>query len=373
MSFKHINQVRDHSKTEGAARLLLWAIASRTDENGRAFPSRRCLARDTAMHERSIVRALKGIPSSELEVIKGGSQKGGKRQATHYCILLTGNPSTGANPAPVVKETTSEKDDTTGDHRPPVRKETTGDKSGKTTGDKYGTTGDKSGKRPVTDGHPNRQLTDKRTEKANRNGNSPSPALVEPKKKAFVPSNKLKAKTEMPWKLSDDELEELQERYGCLGDVRQFLREATQKCRQKYPDGGPMRADWFREYLGKLKSDLPPPGFTEGQRLKQEEMAATRDRAVLDAIVEPLAAGMKATEPKKPTPPVHAPKEIPKPPKPKPEPELEPFADFVATQEKHFPKLNVQKLLAEHIAEFGECSDKKSRKVFVNRLLTANR
>jgi len=99
MSFEHINYVRDHSKTTGAARLLLLAIATRTDTDGVAYPGYECLARDTAMSIRSIRRLLErdpaelkggapAIPADELEIIPGGSQKGGKRRPTQYRILI---------------------------------------------------------------------------------------------------------------------------------------------------------------------------------------------------------------------------------------------------------------------------------------------
>ena len=99
MSFEHINYVRDHSKTTGAARLLLLAIATRTDKEGVAYPGYECLARDTAMSIRSIRRLLErdpaelkggapAIPADELEIIPGGSQKGGKRRPTQYRILI---------------------------------------------------------------------------------------------------------------------------------------------------------------------------------------------------------------------------------------------------------------------------------------------
>jgi hypothetical protein len=43
VSYRHINYVRDHSKTKGRAKFLLLVIATRTDDEGCAFPSYKIL------------------------------------------------------------------------------------------------------------------------------------------------------------------------------------------------------------------------------------------------------------------------------------------------------------------------------------------
>ena len=68
MSFKHIAHVRDHSKTKGPTRLLLLTIATRTDDDGFAYPSLSCLAKDTGMTIRSVRRALAQIPADEIAI-----------------------------------------------------------------------------------------------------------------------------------------------------------------------------------------------------------------------------------------------------------------------------------------------------------------
>jgi hypothetical protein len=100
VSYEHINYVRDHSKTRGAARLLLLTIATRTDPNGEAFPSYKCLEADTGMGQRSIRRLLETLPPSELEIIPGGSIKGGKRTATTYRIIVPESVNNAADRAP---------------------------------------------------------------------------------------------------------------------------------------------------------------------------------------------------------------------------------------------------------------------------------
>ena len=89
MSYKHVNHVRDWSKTKGAARLILWAIASRTDENGYAYPGYTCLSRDTKLPIRTVVRAMKEIPPDELVIVRAGSsEKGKKRQSAIYRVEI---------------------------------------------------------------------------------------------------------------------------------------------------------------------------------------------------------------------------------------------------------------------------------------------
>jgi len=92
MSYRHVNYVRDNSKTMGMARLLLLTIATRTDDEGYAYPSYGRLAKDTGMKIRSIRRLIeREIPKDEMEVIQGGSRKGQKRLATLYRVIIKGD------------------------------------------------------------------------------------------------------------------------------------------------------------------------------------------------------------------------------------------------------------------------------------------
>jgi hypothetical protein len=101
VSYIHVNYVRDHSKTRGAARLLLVMIASRTREDGIAYASYAHLNKDTGMPVRSIRKALAKIPSDELQTIsKGGPQKDGTRAATMYRIIIPEKLSEATDCAP---------------------------------------------------------------------------------------------------------------------------------------------------------------------------------------------------------------------------------------------------------------------------------
>src|SRR5260221_5073321 len=89
MSYEHINFVRDHSKAKGPARFVLWAIASRIGEDLCCYPSYQCLARDTKLSVRTVVRAIKQIPSDELEIVeRGGSPKEEQRRSTKYRLII---------------------------------------------------------------------------------------------------------------------------------------------------------------------------------------------------------------------------------------------------------------------------------------------
>ena len=255
MAYQHVNWVRDHSQTTGAARMVLWAIASRADpKTNLCFPGRGCLARDTALSERNVARSLKNIPSTELEVIKGGSPKGGKRQVTRYRVLMPGNPPTG-------------------DNTTPVKDEVTGDKNGNDPCQDVTSTGDKNGKGPVSGCHPKEKLK-KKERKAKGAGDvttlsghslSPAPVTTSPASSAFV--------------LSQEDEEELNREFPRLRPVRSVLYRAAKKCAEDYPNGGPMRVEYFRRYLEKAESDLDPTGLIEGKKLKAELRAeADRDR-----------------------------------------------------------------------------------------------
>lgn len=92
-SHEFIFAIRDRSTTKGNAQHILLILASRADDHGYCYPSYRDIARITGYALRTVARAIKGIPTDELQIIsEGGSSKDGERQATKYRILI-GNRS----------------------------------------------------------------------------------------------------------------------------------------------------------------------------------------------------------------------------------------------------------------------------------------
>jgi hypothetical protein len=79
--------------------------------------------------------------------------------------------------------------------------------------------------------------------------------------------------------LSHEGIAEKQQKYRRLGDITRFLEEAARECAKGYPDGGPMRKEYFDRYLAIEETKLDPPGLIEGQELKAELLKeAARDR-----------------------------------------------------------------------------------------------
>jgi Helix-turn-helix domain len=88
-SYEFIFAIRDRSTSSGIAQHILLILASRADDHGYCYPSYRDIARVTGYSLRTIARAIKQIPSDELQIVcEGGSSKGGERQATKYRILI---------------------------------------------------------------------------------------------------------------------------------------------------------------------------------------------------------------------------------------------------------------------------------------------
>jgi hypothetical protein len=115
------------------------------------------------MSKRNVIRALKLIPADELDIItKGGSPKGGKREKTVYRIRVR----TGDNTTPVNSSSRL----VTSDSMTPVEDYSYRCPTVTGTGDNSGTTGDKNGSGPVSYGHPNNHITDKRTVSEQSNG-----------------------------------------------------------------------------------------------------------------------------------------------------------------------------------------------------------
>jgi hypothetical protein len=62
-------------------------LATQADNEGYAFPSYTCLAKDTGMTIRSVRRALKEIPADELVI----AQQGKSHRAALYRVIITGS------------------------------------------------------------------------------------------------------------------------------------------------------------------------------------------------------------------------------------------------------------------------------------------
>jgi hypothetical protein len=75
-SYQYPALVRDHSKAKGLAKYVLLVLATYAGDNGECFPSHSVLARVTGLSLRTIVRAMKGIPANELQVIEKGKATG---------------------------------------------------------------------------------------------------------------------------------------------------------------------------------------------------------------------------------------------------------------------------------------------------------
>lgn len=72
------------SKTTGAARTLMVAIAAHADSEGRAFPSISRIARLANITERHAKGILKTLPADEIEI----EHRGGRGHSNRYRILL---------------------------------------------------------------------------------------------------------------------------------------------------------------------------------------------------------------------------------------------------------------------------------------------
>ena len=72
------------SKTTGAARTLMVAIAAHADSEGLAFPSIKRIARLANISERHAKGILKKLPADEIKIERGG----GSGHSNRYRILL---------------------------------------------------------------------------------------------------------------------------------------------------------------------------------------------------------------------------------------------------------------------------------------------
>ena len=358
MSFEHINYVRDHSETTGAARLLLLAIATRTDKEGVAYPGYECLARETAMSIRSIRRLLErepadlkhgapAIPADELEIIPGGSEKGGKRRPTQYRILIDqarpGEEKTMRRTRTVKGTTTNNdcapdahsKDNTDHAHtdtRPCASTHATvrlvshecapdahltelNKEKNKQANTRARTCG---GYTPNGSGTFKPDAEEKPFAAARKEEQKPNQSTPKKEKRAHHNENRILVTPEniAAIKLAD--------RYLRL-DVWALLAAAEKACAEKYPNGGPMRIGFFKEFLNRAQADLPPPGLIEAERVRAE------------ILVE---AGRHREEAKKlePTP-------------------EQKRARFVSDLHRAFPGINVQDISSRYAQQCEDASD----------------
>lgn len=262
MSYEHINHVRDHSKARGTARHLLVDIPTRTDKQGYAWPSYECLARDMRTDVRSVRRALKAIPSDELEIIPGGSEKGQKRRSTQYRILLNGNdPNSGSTVR--LMRTVKEPDRAPNAH---------GSNSQDRAHTGTGPCANEASTVRITsaDRAPNAHLTDlNREEEQKANARARARETSGPNGSG---TNTVSENPKPSLDLSEEAIEELIRKHRRL-DVRNLIPEAAEKCALKYPEGGTMKRPFFEEYLDRCELDIGPPGLIEGQRIKAEILA----------------------------------------------------------------------------------------------------
>jgi Helix-turn-helix domain len=71
-SYQYPAVVRQHSRTRGVPKLLFIVLATYADDNGEFHPSYARLVKDTGLSLRSVQRALKEIPTDELQIIERG-------------------------------------------------------------------------------------------------------------------------------------------------------------------------------------------------------------------------------------------------------------------------------------------------------------
>ena len=84
MSIEAVRHVLERSKTKGAQRLILIAIAEHADSNGIAWPSIETIARLANCSGRFVKETIKKLKSGDLIIEKGG----GRGRSNRYRIPL---------------------------------------------------------------------------------------------------------------------------------------------------------------------------------------------------------------------------------------------------------------------------------------------
>jgi hypothetical protein len=86
MSYKIVDEVLKHSKSKGAARLVLIVLASHADDKKReAWPSLDTIRNEAGLTERGACKAL-ALLEDDLHEIRRDSTNGGRNCQTHYFI-----------------------------------------------------------------------------------------------------------------------------------------------------------------------------------------------------------------------------------------------------------------------------------------------
>jgi len=97
--FQHIKLVRDHSRAKGAARAIMYALASRADHSGLCFPSIETIALDAGCSRSSVAHILPDlVAAGEISIThKAGhvATRGGNQPVNVYQILIQGHAIAG--------------------------------------------------------------------------------------------------------------------------------------------------------------------------------------------------------------------------------------------------------------------------------------
>jgi hypothetical protein len=94
MSIEAVRHVLERSKTKGAQRLILIAIAEHADSNGIAWPSIETIARLANCSGRFVKETIKKLKSGELIIEKGGGRGRSNRYRIPLETVNSGSPIT---------------------------------------------------------------------------------------------------------------------------------------------------------------------------------------------------------------------------------------------------------------------------------------
>lgn len=95
MNFELFARALDHSRSSGAARLVLFTLCYHANESGAAWPGVPTLARETRLTERAV---QKGLP--QLETLKEIRRTGRSGTSARYAVTLKTAPKKGEPRSP---------------------------------------------------------------------------------------------------------------------------------------------------------------------------------------------------------------------------------------------------------------------------------
>jgi Helix-turn-helix domain len=84
-SYQYPALVRDHSKTKGAVKYVLLALATYADDAGECFPSYATLVKATRLSLATVRRAVSAIPANEMVIVEKGTAT---RRPSKYRIII---------------------------------------------------------------------------------------------------------------------------------------------------------------------------------------------------------------------------------------------------------------------------------------------